>query len=107
MTANPALTPVTTPARASTVATPDADVVHATGRPGTTAPAAWRGVADRATVAPSGIEGSSGEIETLLVAGGGAVVLSPPHAASAIANARREADRRTKNAPSKRRRRWM
>jgi uncharacterized membrane protein YdjX (TVP38/TMEM64 family) len=68
------------------------DVVHATGRSGTTAPAASRGVAESVTVAPIASEGSLGEIETVLVVGVGSVGSLPPHAASAIANARRAVD---------------
>jgi hypothetical protein len=97
--ANPGLTAVTRPDVGLTVATSGCDVVHATGRPVTTAPAASRAVADRVTVAPIASEGSSGSIETVLAVGVGSVGLSPPHAASAIAKARQAADLRTDRLP--------
>jgi hypothetical protein len=93
--ASPGLTAVTTPELGSTVAMCACDDVQATRRLGTTAPAASRGVAESVTVAPTDSDGSSGAIETLLVVGGGgAVGLSPPHAANVIANAK-QADLRT------------
>lgn len=50
-------------------------------------------MADNATVAPTASDGSSGSIETVVVAGaGGAVVFSPPQAARLMARTKYGAD---------------
>jgi uncharacterized membrane protein YdjX (TVP38/TMEM64 family) len=95
MTAKPGLTAVTSPVAVLTVATSAREVVHATGRPVSTAPAASRAVAESVIVEPIASERSSDEIETELAVTVGAVDLSPPQPANAATAANEATDLRT------------